>query len=98
MRKLFILDTNVLLHDPQAIFKFEDNDLIIPIYVLEEIDRFKRDSSERGRNGREVGRLIDSLREESGGSLAAGTAVGSGGTLRVYVPPKRAELRAALNP
>ena len=50
MRKLFILDSNVLLHDPQAIFKFEDNDLIIPIYVIEEIDRFKRDSSERGRN------------------------------------------------
>src|SRR5215471_4731505 len=98
MRKLFILDTNVLLHDPQAIFKFEDNDLIIPIYVIEEIDRFKRDSSERGRNAREVGRLIDALREDSGASLAAGTPVGTGGSLRVYVPARRAELRAALNP
>jgi PhoH-like ATPase len=98
MRKLFILDTNVLLHDPQAIFKFEENDLIVPIYVIEEIDRFKRDSSERGRNAREVGRLIDSLREETGGSLAEGTAVGSGGTLRVYVPERRAELTSALNP
>src|SRR5688572_15766219 len=98
MRKIFILDTNVLLHDPAAIFKFEDNDLIIPIYVIEEVDRFKRDSSERGRNAREVGRLIDSLREDSGGSLAEGTPVGAGGMLKVYVPTRRTELRAALNP
>jgi PhoH-like ATPase len=98
MRKLFILDSNVLLHDPQAIFKFEDNDLIIPIYVIEEIDRFKRDSSERGRNAREVVRLIDALREETGGSLSEGTAVGAGGTLRVYVPERRAQLGSSLNP
>ncbi len=98
MPKIFILDTNVLLHDPQAIFKFEDNELIIPIYVLEEIDRFKRDSTERGRNAREVGRLIDALREDSGGSLGQGAPVGSGGRLSVYVPERRAELRSALNP
>src|SRR5688572_17145640 len=98
MSKLFILDTNVLLHDPQAIFKFEDNELIVPIYVIEEIDRFKRESNERGRNAREIGRLIDALREDNGGSLANGAPVGSGGTLRVYVPMRRAELRAALNP
>jgi PhoH-like ATPase len=98
MPKLFILDTNVLLHDPQAIFKFEDNELIIPIYVIEEIDRFKRDSSERGRNAREVARLIDSLREREGESLAEGVAVGSGGSLRVHVPERRAQLAAALNP
>ncbi|MEO8185600.1 MAG: PhoH family protein [Deltaproteobacteria bacterium] len=97
MPKLFILDTNVLLHDPQAIFKFEDNELIIPIYVIEEIDRFKRDSSERGRNAREVARLIDSLREREGESLAEGVAVGSGGSLRVHVPERRAQLAAALN-
>ncbi len=98
MRKLFILDTNVLLHDPQAIFKFEDNDLIIPIYVIEEIDRFKRDSSERGRNAREVVRLLDSLREENGGSLGEGASVGAGGTVRVYVPERRAQLASSLNP
>jgi PhoH-like ATPase len=97
MRKLFILDTNVLLHDPQAIFKFEDNDLIVPIYVIEEIDRFKRDSSERGRNAREVARLIDSLRE-NGDSLAEGVTVGAGGTLRVYVPERKVQLASALNP
>lgn len=98
MRKLFILDTNVLLHDPQAIFKFEDNDLIVPIYVIEEIDRFKRDSSERGRNAREVVRLLDALREENGGSLAEGASVGAGGTLRVYVPERKAHLASSLNP
>jgi PhoH-like ATPase len=98
MRKLFILDTNVLLHDPQAIFRFEDNELIVPIYVIEEIDRFKRDSSERGRNAREVARLLDSLRERDGESLAEGVAVGAGGSLRVYVPERRAQLASALNP
>jgi PhoH-like ATPase len=98
MRKLFILDSNVLLHDPQAIFRFEDNDLIIPIYVIEEIDRFKRDSNERGRNAREIARLIDALREKNGGSLARGIHVGKGGLLSVYVPQRRAELRSALNP
>ena len=97
MRKLFILDTNVLLHDPQAIFKFEDNDLIVPIYVIEEIDRFKRDSTERGRNAREVARVLDSLRED-GESLAEGVRVGAGGTLRVYVPERKVHLASALNP
>ncbi|MET0409965.1 MAG: PIN domain-containing protein, partial [Polyangiaceae bacterium] len=98
MRKVFILDTNVLLHDPQAIFKFEDNDLIIPIYVIEEIDKFKRDSTERGRNAREIARLIDSLRDQNGDNLARGAKVGSGGSLTVYVPDRPAELRSSLNP
>jgi PhoH-like ATPase len=98
MRKIFILDTNVLLHDPQAIFKFEDNDLIIPIYVIEEIDRFKRDTTERGRNAREIARLLDGLREENGGTLAKGAEVGCKGHLSVYVPAERAQLRSALNP
>lgn len=97
MRKTFILDTNVLLHDPQAIFKFEDNDLIIPIYVIEEIDRFKRDTDERGRNAREVARLIDSLRG-SRDSLAKGVDVANGGRLTVYVPQRRAQLQTSLNP
>src|SRR6476659_7220094 len=46
MKKTFVLDTNVLLHDPQAIFKFDDNDGVIPITVIEEVDRFKKDMSE----------------------------------------------------
>lgn len=98
MRKTYVLDTNVLLHDPHAIFKFEDNDLILPIYVIEEIDQFKRDSNERGRNARTVSRLLDKLREENGGSLSAGVKIGDGGTLRVHVPAVVPELRVALNP
>jgi PhoH-like ATPase len=85
MRKNYVLDTNVLLHDPQAIFKFEDNDVIIPIYVIEEVDRFKRDSTERGRKERSVSRLLDGLRE-NGGQLAQGVPLPDGWTLRVYVP------------
>ena len=60
--KHFVLDTNVLLHDPRAIFQFADNDVVIPIFVLEEIDTFKKEASERGRNAREVARLLDELR------------------------------------
>jgi len=97
MRKNYVLDTNVLLHDPSAIFKFEDNDLIIPIYVIEEIDQFKRDSNERGRNARAASRLLDQLRERDG-SLSHGVKIGEGGTLRVHVPERRPELAIALNP
>jgi PhoH-like ATPase len=97
MKKNYVLDTNVLLHDPQCIFKFEDNDLFIPIYVIEEIDTFKRDSDERGRNARAVVRNLDGLRE-TGGSLAGGVPVGDGGTLRVYVPERRGVLPTALKP
>ena len=79
--KNFILDTNVLLHDPQSLFKFQDNNIIIPITVIEEVDRFKKDMNETGRNARMVSRILDSMREK--GSLAAGVTMPGGGTLRV---------------
>ena len=69
MKKNYVLDTNILLHDPYAIFKFDDNNVIIPIYVIEEVDQFKREGSERGRNARQIVRLLDELREK-GGSLS----------------------------
>jgi PhoH-like ATPase len=97
MKKNYVLDTNVLIHDPYAIFKFEDNDLIVPIYVLEEIDQFKRENTERGRNARTVSRLLDAQRE-SGGSLSNGVKIGEGGSLRVHVPAHRPVLAIALNP
>jgi PhoH-like ATPase len=97
MKKNYILDTNVLLHDPHAFNRFEDNDVIIPIYVIEEIDQFKRDSNERGRNARTVTRLLDGLRERNG-SLSDGVSLGEEGTLKVHVPLKRPELAMALNP
>lgn len=96
MKKNYVLDTNVLLHDPRAIFRFEDNDVIIPIYCIEEVDQFKREGSERGRNARQIARLLDDLRE-SGGSLSKGVKLESGGTLLVAVPSKRPELPSAID-
>jgi PhoH-like ATPase len=81
MKKTFILDTNVLLHDPRSMFSFADNNIIIPIYAVEEIDNFKKELSELGQNARQVSRYLDELRQH--GSLAAGVALESGGTLRV---------------
>jgi len=96
MRKIFVLDTNVLLHDPQAITRFEDNHVVVPIEVVEEIDRFKRDPSEKGRNARQVSRLLDELRER--GNLSDGVPIeeSSGGTLQVVFC--RSETLAQLPP
>jgi PhoH-like ATPase len=96
MKKNYVLDTNILLHDPYAIFKFDDNNVIIPIYVIEEVDQFKREGSERGRNARQVVRLLDELRE-NGGSLSKGVEIKSGGTLTVNVPARRPELPSAID-
>ena len=81
--KNFVLDTNVLLYDPQALFRFEENNLIIPITVIEEIDRFKKDMNETGRNARQVSRYLDALRKK--GSLSSGVRLETGGTLRVVI-------------
>jgi PhoH-like ATPase len=96
MKKNYVLDTNVLLHDPQAIFRFEDNNVIIPIYAIEEVDQFKREGSERGRNARAIARLLDELRER-GGALSKGVMLESGGMLRVAVPSKRLALPSAID-
>ncbi len=81
MTKNFVLDTNVLLHDPSALFKFQDNRIIIPITVIEELDRFKKDLNMLGRNARTVSKFIDRMRKE--GSLAEGVPTETGGMLRV---------------
>ena len=81
MKKNYVLDTNVLLHDPQALESFEDNVVVVPIYAIEEIDNFKKELSDRGRNAREAARLIDHYREL--GSLEPGVPLDCGGLLRV---------------
>src|SRR3954468_2799360 len=81
MRKAFILDTNVLLFDPQALFKFGNNDIVIPMVVVEEIDRFKREMSENGRHARLFSRLIDEMRAD--GELSKGVKLPQGGLLTV---------------
>ena len=70
VRKRFIIDTNVILFDPQAIFKFQNGDIIIPISVIEEMDRFKKDLGENGRNARQFSRFVDVLRAK--GALSKG--------------------------
>jgi PhoH-like ATPase len=87
LRKNYVIDTNVLLHDPRALFQFKDNNVIVPIYVVEEIDKFKRDLSELGRNARQVSRDLDAFREENG-SLTEGVPLENGGMLRVMFTQK----------
>ncbi|MBC8132709.1 MAG: PhoH family protein [Deltaproteobacteria bacterium] len=80
--KHFVLDTNILIHDPGAIFHFGDNEVVLPIFVLEEVDQFKKEASERGRNSRELARILDRLRSD-GGRLSEGAPLPNGGRLRV---------------
>ncbi|MBE9111308.1 PhoH family protein [Nodosilinea sp. LEGE 07298] len=81
MKKVFVLDTNVLLHDPMAMFRFEDNDVVLPITIIEELDRFKKGTADTGRNARYVSRRLDELRQR--GSLVQGIELEKGGTLKV---------------
>jgi PhoH-like ATPase len=81
MKKIFVLDTNVLLHDPRAIFSFEENDVTIPIVVIEELDKFKKGIDEIGRNARQVSRILDEFRQK--GKLSQGVPLEGGGSLRV---------------
>ncbi|MGD1089516.1 MAG: PhoH family protein [Verrucomicrobiota bacterium] len=79
--KNYIIDTNVLLHDPNSLLSFNDNSVLIPIEVIEEIDRFKRESSELGQNARAVSRMLDGLRGE--GHLSEGVKLPTGGRLKI---------------
>jgi len=79
--KNYILDTNVLLHDPNSLLYFHENCVLIPIEVIEEIDRFKRESTERGQNARTFSRTLDSLRTT--GRLSDGVPLSTGGKLKV---------------
>jgi PhoH-like ATPase len=81
VKKNYILDTNVLLHDPNSLLKFEDNHVLLPIEVIEEIDRFKRESSELGQNARMVSRMLDGFRGT--GQLSEGVPLPNGGQLRI---------------
>ncbi len=83
--KTYVLDTNVLLHDPHCLYKFDDNNLVIPIEALEELDAIKMEqSSERGRNARRVHRILRELLPDSR-SMLEGVILDSGGTLSVVI-------------
>lgn len=81
MQKTFVLDTNVLLHNADAINVFADNKVVLPIEVLEELDEFKKDYDEKGRNARHTIRTLDRLRRK--GKLGNGVLLENGGTLQI---------------
>ncbi|MSU24220.1 MAG: PhoH family protein [Opitutus sp.] len=85
--KTFVLDTNVLLHDPQSIYKFQDNNLAIPVEVLEELDGIKGEqSTERGRNARRVHRILQELLPDSR-AMHEGVELENGGMLSIIINP-----------
>jgi PhoH-like ATPase len=90
MKKIYVLDTNVLIQAPHALMCFEDNEVVLPLVVLEELDAHKRDEGERGANVREAIRILDQLRD--GGDLVGGVELVNGGILRVEKNFKDVEL------
>jgi PhoH-like ATPase len=84
--KIYVLDTNVLIHNPKAMFSFEDNMVVIPITVIEEVDNFKKGLDEKGRNARQIGRYLDELRQK--GSLQEGVKTENGGIIKVMISRK----------
>ncbi len=93
MKKTYVLDTNVILHSAQSLNAFEDNEVVIPMTVIEELDKFKRNQDELGRNTRQAIRQIDALRQK--GSLSKGVKLDNNanprkcGSLRVVVSEGR---------
>ena len=83
MTKIYVLDTNVLLHDPGALFSFKEHEVVIPLAVIEEIDDQKKRQDEIGKNARLISHMLDGLREK--GKLAKGVALQNGGRLRIEV-------------
>lgn len=80
MKKIFVLDTNVILHNPDSLNSFADNTVLLPIEVLEELDKFKKFHDEKGRNARIAIRMLDELRQK-GGAPGKGYPLDNGGTL-----------------
>ena len=79
VKKTYVLDTNVVLHDPLAVYKFEDNAVVLPIFVIEEVDQFKKELSELGQNARHLSRILDELRNQNGRTLDQGVPLESTG-------------------
>ena len=90
MKKIYVLDTNVLIQAPHALKCFDDNEVVLPLVVLEELDAHKRDEGERGANVREAIRILDQIR--GAGDLVAGVELDNGGVLRVEKNFKDVEL------
>jgi len=87
--KLFVLDTNVLMHDPTSLFRFEEHDIYLPMFVLEELDNNKKGMTEVARNARQASRFLDNLVSESEASIDKGVPLNALGnknaTGRLYL-------------
>jgi PhoH-like ATPase len=83
--KNYIIDTNVLLHDPTSIQRFAENHVWIPVDVLSELDKFKNEQSERGANARAVHRELSRIFAQQGASVTEGAPTAGGGTVRIAV-------------
>ena len=86
-KKIYLLDTSVLLHSPEAMFAFRENDVVLPLVVLDELDNFKKGSTELNRNARWVINQLDELRAQ--GPVNEGVTLRDGGTLRVDIGQMR---------
>ena len=96
MTKTYVLDTNVLLHHAEALFAFKENDVVIPIAVIEEIDSQRKRQDDIGRNARMVSQTLDQLRKR--GSLAKGTRLPQGGTFRIELNHQDGRLPGCFDP
>ena len=90
MKKTYILDTNVLIQAPYAVSCFEDNDVIIPLKVVEELDGLKKADGEKGACARQAVRILEQMRQQ--GDLLAGVPLKDGGILRVETNYTHVEL------
>ena len=90
MKKTYVLDTNVLIQAPYAVECFEENTVVLPMTVLEELDNMKKEEGEKGANVRKVIRILDAHREK--GNLLEGVRMEWGGTLRVEKNYRNVEL------
>ena len=102
--KLFVLDTNVLLHDPTSLFRFEEHDIFLPMIVLEELDAHKKGMTEVARNGRQTSRTLDALAGVEGADIGRGLKLDStgqraaGGCLYFQTAPLDYSLPTSLPP
>ena len=78
-RKLFVLDTNVLLHDPMCLYRFEEHDIFLPMIVLEELDANKKGTTEVARNARQTSRSLDALAGHQGADISSGLPLNATG-------------------
>ncbi|SDM54094.1 PhoH-like ATPase [Oryzisolibacter propanilivorax] len=102
LRKMFVLDTNVLLHDPTSLFRFEEHDIFLPMVVLEELDGHKKGMTEVARNGRQASRTLDALVDAQSADIVEGLKLNAtghtaaGGCLYFQTEPLDYELPASL--